>query len=126
MLITVLQVGLLVLLFNASPTCANACYRSPELGKTRRLVGVKQEILLRLGLEEEPTITPSDLPNTTDPAFLEEYEVVKKAQDLNYVHKPCANLDFNTKEMLLFHPTTVERVRPLTHSAFGDSCASEN
>lgn len=85
---------------------------------------VKQEILLRLGLDEEPS-NPSNTIN--DPGFLEELEVVQRAQDLNYVNKPCATLDFRTKELLLFHPLDpVEKRMPLNNTAFGDDCASES
>lgn len=124
-LLTVLIAGISIpvfLPFNAASS--STCYRDDGLTRGRRLEAVKQEILLRLGLDAEPS-NPSNTTNITNPGFLEELKMVQKAQDLNYVHKPCASLDFRTKEILLFHPSDLKKNTPKTRTAFGDECASE-
>lgn len=93
-----------------------------ELQSSRaRLQAVKNDILLRLGLKEEPRNPASE----EIPDFLEDYEAVKEAVKLNQKHIPCARLDIGTKERRAFSPTAVQRIRPLPRTAEGDECASK-
>lgn len=98
------------------------CSRDAGLSRVRRLEAVKQEILLRLGLNEEP-LNPSN--TTEDPEFLEKYNGVKHSQDLIDVRKPCAKLDFRTKEVLVYNPVELEKYKPVPKTASGDDCASK-
>ena len=95
------------------------CYRSPDKTQPTLKEAVKQEILLRLGLHEEPSNPNATEIDTAD----EEYDFLKENQKLSEVHTPCANLDF--KETIQFDPTVVERRRPLANIANGDDCPSK-
>lgn len=124
LMLTVLLGASLVIFLKPSPAYADICHRDSNsaLSKARMLEGIKQEILLRLGLEEEPANPPNST-NDTDIDFLKKYSAVKKAQELNHEHKPCASLDFHTKEIEVFQPTDVDRKKPAPRSAAGDGCA---
>lgn len=101
------------------------CYRDPRLSKARRLEGIKQEILQRLGLEHEPC-NPPNATDVEDPDFLREYALVKNSWELSDVQKPpCASLDFNTLEVLPFRPVGVEKVIPSTKTAAHAECPSK-
>lgn len=103
---------------------ATTCQRDSNLGKKRLMQAIKQDILLRLGFEEEPPnpSNASDIPEE----FLNEYEAVKEAQELDYAHKPCAMLDFNTREVMPVSPKEVKQFKPDLRTAVGDDCISES
>ena len=114
-----------IVFFSVHPA-TTTCNRNPGLGRVRRLEALKQEILMRLGLDEEPSNPSASDVNITDPQFQELLKRVQQVQDLT-VRKPCANLDFRTKEVLLFHPTEpVKKTRPLANTALGDECTSKS
>ena len=103
------------------------CNRDPSSNRAEVLNAVKQEILLRLGLHEEPE-NPENLTDIllNDSEFLKEYELVKENQDLTEERVPCANLDFLSKDTLPFTPKgEVEKKRPLANTAPGDDCPSK-
>lgn len=111
------------ILFLAPSLGAKTCQRDSRLGKMRLKQAIRQDILQRLGFEEEPTnpFNASDIPEE----FLKEYEAVKEAQELNREHTPCAILDFNTREVMPVSPKEVKKLRPNLHTAVGDDCVSK-
>lgn len=101
------------------------CYRDSKLSRARRLQGIKQEILQRLGLEHEPC-NPPNVTDVKDPEFLREYALVKKSWELGDMPKPpCASLDFNTMEVVPFRPVVVEKKKRLTRIAAHVECPSK-
>ena len=118
-------VALAILFLLRDASSSDTCYRDPTLSRASRLEAVKDEILLRLGLREEPRNPENASAIANDPDFLREYYLLKKNQELSESHTPCANLDFLTKETLQFHPQEVERRRPIPRIAHGDDCASK-
>lgn len=101
----------------------STCNRDPGLGRQRMLEAVKQEILLRLGLDEEPSNPSEDPSELEDPEFLEGFELSR--QGLSGDGVPCASLDFRDREFLHYNPTELIRSRPTGPTAFGDECTSE-
>ena len=83
----------------------------------RRIQAIKQDILLRLGFDEEPK-NPSYAAGIPI-EFLNEYEAVQIAQVLNHEHKPCASLDFNIEEEKAIYPQEVKKFRPNLRAAVG-------
>ena len=91
------------------------CLRSsdPSLEQRLRLEAVKHEILLRLGLNEPP---PNPVQTTPDPKTLEEYEAVRKVNELTDDSEPCATLeDSYPEELEVFFPKSVMESYPIVH-----------
>ena len=84
---------------------------------------IKKDILQRLGLDEVPENPPNNLIVPVE--ILKKYEAVKVAQDLDYVHKPCAVVDFHTQELIPLSTKEVKKFKPNPNSAVGDDCISE-
>lgn len=92
------------------------CLRSsdPKLEQKLRLLAVKHEILLRLGLDEPP---PNPVTMTPDPMVLEEYQAARKVNELTDNAESCIQLDDNSyaKELVVFFPKSVMESYPITH-----------
>ncbi len=120
------SIVVVILFLHAFPADASGtCLRDPSVNRATVLDAVKQEILLRLGLLEDPKNPKNVSEIFADPQFLKEYDLMKANQKLSEVHTPCANLDFLTRETLRYTPKEVQRRRPLRNIATGDDCASE-
>ena len=70
--------------------------------KLNSILTGKQDILLRLGLDEEPMnpLYVSDIPIE----FLIEFETVQVTQELNHESKPCTIQVFNVQEVKPISP----------------------
>ncbi len=112
--------GIIVILsWNISTSHALGC----PANSVNHLQSIREEILLKLGLSEEP-LNPTN--GQASPKLLEEYEAVQKLQELEPKEsKPCVNLDFHTQKITPFSPVTLQRLRPLNRTAAGHDCASE-
>lgn len=101
-----------------------SCPKDSKLSRQRRHEALKQEIILRLGYDREP-----DGPNpnfTSSPESLQEYNAIKKVQELTRESKPCLKqLDFSTKEIFVDRPTNVTPHMPLPRSILTDDCESK-
>ena len=112
--------------FLATSPCLSVktCQRDGNLMKRRRVQAIKQDILLRLGLDAEPTnpSNASDIPIE----FLKEFEAVQVVQELNHENKPCAIQDFNVQEIKLISPKLVNKFKPNLRGAVGGvNCISK-
>lgn len=115
-------VGLFFLATTPLSSSVKTCQRDRQSGKMQRLQAIKQHLLLRLGLEEEPKnpSNASDIPVE----ILKEYKAVQVAQELNRRLKPCA-VDLNMQEIKSVYPKEVKKFKPNLHTTVGDDCISE-
>lgn len=119
-----LEIALLFVLLISPFGASSSCSRDSALSKARRVEGIKQEILQRLGLVHAPVNPPSS--TAEDAGFLQEYELANKLFELGSEQKPpCASLDFNSLEVLNFYPKSVEGRKRSTNIAANVECPSK-
>ena len=91
-----------------------------KLMQLKRVKMVKRNILRHLGLEEEPENLPDNISIPIE--FLQEYEAVKIAQQLNHEIKPCAFKDYNTEKVIPVRAKEVNKSKRNLLTAAGDHC----
>ena len=116
--------GIFFLATTSRSLSMKTCQRVNMQGKMQSLQLLKQDILSRLGLDEEPLnpTNASDIPIE----FLEEFEAVQVMQELNHESKPCTIQFFNVQEVKPISPKEVKKFKPSLRAAVGGvNCISK-
>lgn len=125
---TILMLAVVLLSNAPSEVSSDTCYRDSSLQKANVMDAVKQEILMRLGLQEEPP-NPENLTAILQNSmeFLKEHTLMKKNQELTEKKVPCAKLDIVSKDTLQFLPKgKIVKMPPLSKFASADDCQSKS